>query len=235
MIDPLVSLLAQVLVFVRAVTGSSLAAIVILTVLIKLVLHPLTRKQLKSMKAMQALAPQLEVLRRKYREDPRQLNIEVMNLYRAHRVNPFSGCLPLVLQMPVLWALFALFRREGVFGGEQLFGVALEANLTIALVAAHPPLALIPVLTAATTYVQQMMTITDPQQQKMFIFMPLFIAWTTVAGWFPIGLSLYWIVSTSLYIVEYVLVVGRPRPVGVAPPKRKRSGSAQPRASGGNR
>jgi YidC/Oxa1 family membrane protein insertase len=234
-IDPLVSLLAEVLAFLRTVTGSSVAAIVVLTVFIKLVLHPLTRKQLKSMKAMQALAPQLEVLRRKYREDPRQLNVEVMNLYRAHRVNPFSGCLPLVLQMPVLWALFALFRREGVFGGEQLFGVALEANLTVAMVLAHPALALIPVLTAATTYVQQMMTITDPQQQKMFLFMPLFIAWTTVAGWFPVGLSLYWILSTSLYIVEYIVVVGRPKPVGVAPPKRRRAGGSRARSGGDDR
>lgn len=222
MIDPIVEILARALIFLRTVTGSSLAAVVVLTVLIKVVLHPLTRKQLKSMKAMQALAPQLEVLRRKYKGDPRQLNIEVMNLYRANRVNPFSGCLPLLLQMPVLWALFALFRRQGVFGGEQFFGVSLESTLTLSMLPSHPMLILIPVLTAVTTYAQQQMTVTDPQQQKMFIFMPIFIAWTTVAGWFPIGLSIYWILSTALYMLEYLIVVGKPRPLGVAPPKRRR-------------
>ncbi|MDR7534730.1 MAG: YidC/Oxa1 family membrane protein insertase [Armatimonadota bacterium] len=222
MIDPIVEILARALVFLRAVTGSSLAAVVVLTVLIKLLLHPLTRKQLKSMKAMQALAPQLEVLRRKYRDDPRQLNVEVMNLYRANRVNPFSGCLPLLLQMPVLWALFALFRRQGIFGGEQFFGVSLESNLTLSMLPSHPVLVLIPVLTAVTTYAQQQMTVTDPQQQKMFIFMPIFIAWTTVAGWFPIGLSLYWILSTVLYMVEYLIVVGKPRPRSAARARGRR-------------
>jgi YidC/Oxa1 family membrane protein insertase len=174
------------------------------------------------------------VLRRKYREDPRQLNVEIMNLYRAHRVNPFSGCLPLLLQMPVLWALFALFRRQGVFGGEEFFGVPLESNLTLSMLPAHPVLVLIPLLTAATTYVQQVITVTDPQQQRMFIFMPVFIAWTTVAGWFPVGLSLYWILSTVLYVVEYVVVVGRPRRVGVAPPRRRR-GRARVEATGDGR
>lgn len=225
MIDSIASLLETALVILRAVSGSYLMAIILLTVAIKAVLHPLTRKQLNSMKAMQALTPQMEVLKRKYKDDPRQLNVEIMNLYRAHKVNPLGGCLPMLLQLPVLWGLFTLLRREGIFGGEQLFGVSLEVAPSFALMMQHPLLVLIPVLTAATTYYQQQMSITDPQQARMFIFMPFLLAYFSIQ--FPVGLSIYWISSTVAYIVEYLLVVGMPKRPGVAPPKAQRAaGSA---------
>ena len=221
MIDSIASLLETALVILRGVAGSYLLAIILLTVAIKAILHPLTRKQLNSMKAMQALTPQMEVLKRKYKDDPRQLNVEVMNLYRAHKVNPLGGCLPMLLQLPVLWGLFTLLRRQGIFGGEQLFGVSLETAPSFALMMQHPLLVLIPVLTAATTYYQQQMSITDPQQAKMFIFMPFLLAYFALQ--FPVGLSVYWIASTAAYIVEYLLVVGLPKRPGMAPPKAQRS------------
>jgi len=205
-IDSIASLLETALVILRGVAGSYLLAIILLTVAIKAILHPLTRKQLNSMKAMQALTPQMEVLKRKYKDDPRQLNVEVMNLYRAHKVNPLGGC---------------LLRRQGIFGGEQLFGVSLETAPSFALMMQHPLLVLIPVLTAATTYYQQQMSITDPQQAKMFIFMPFLLAYFALQ--FPVGLSVYWIASTAAYIVEYLLVVGLPKRPGMAPPKAQRS------------
>lgn len=222
MIDTIATLLGRALDALHGLTGSYLVAIVLLTVGIKLLLHPLTRKQLNSMKAMQALAPQMEVLRRKYKDDPRQLNTEVMNLYRANKVNPLGGCLPLLLQLPVLWALFALLRRENIFGGEMLFGVSLETYPTLQMLPEHPMLVFVPVLTGLTTYLQQRMSITDPQQARLFVFMPLFLAYTSIAGWFPLGLSIYWIVSTSLYVIEYYIVVGRPKKIGVAPPRKRR-------------
>lgn len=222
MIGAIATLLGRALDTLHGLTGSYLAAIVLLTFGIKLLLHPLTRKQLNSMKAMQALAPQMEVLKRKYKDDPRQLNTEVMNLYRANKVNPLGGCLPLLLQLPVLWALFALLRRENVFGGELLFGVPLETYPTFRMIPEHPLLVLIPLLTGLTTYFQQKMSVTDPQQARMFVFMPFFLAYTSIAGWFPLGLSIYWIVSTSLYIVEYYIVVGPPKKIGVAPPRERR-------------
>jgi len=221
--DTLVSGLHWVLQALYEAVGSYLVAIVLLTVLIRAVLHPLTRKQLGSMKAMQALAPQMQVLRRKYKDNMRQFNVEVMNLYRAHKVNPFGGCLPLLLQLPVLYALFAMLRRPKVFGGELLFGFPLEASPTFAVLAQHPALVLVPILTGVTTYLQQRMTITDPQQAQMFIIMPFFLAYTSIAGWFPLGLSVYWIISTVVYLIEYYLVVGPPAPpLQPAPPKRGR-------------
>jgi len=222
-IDVIARVLGVALLALHGVTGSYVAAIVLLTIAVKLVLHPLTRKQLRSMKAMQALAPQMEVLRRKYKDDARQLNAEVMNLYRANKVNPFSGCLPLIAQLPVLWALFALLRQENLFGGEMLFGISLEARPTLEMIPTHPLLLLIPILTGITTFWQQRMSITDPKQAQMFIIMPFFVAYTSIAGWFPLGLSIYWIISTALYILEYYVVVGPPKPPGIAPPRAQRS------------
>lgn len=225
--DVIVAVLGGALGVLHGVTGSYVVALVLLTIGIKALLHPLTRKQLNSMKAMQALAPQMEVLRRKHKDDPRRLNAEVMNLYRANKVNPFGGCLPLLLQLPVLWALFTLLRQPQIFGGETLFGVALEAMPTLQMIPEHPLLVFVPLLVGLTTYYQQRMSITDPNQAKMFVFMPFFIAWTSIAGWFPLGLSLYWIVSTAAYIVEYYIVVGPPKRIGVAPPKEQRAAKSR--------
>lgn len=231
MFEAIVNFLQGALRAFHGITGNYVAAITLLTIAIKLVLHPLTRKQLLSMKAMQALTPQMEVLRRKHKDDPKQLNVEVMNLYRANKVNPFSGCLPLLLQLPVLWALFALLRRPSLFGGEKLFGLPLEAQpWPVQVFLDHPLLILIPVLSGLTTYWQQKMSITDPQQAKMFIFMPILVAW--FATQFPLGLSIYWIVSTMAYVAEYYLVVGRPKPLGVAPPRQARSASRSRRTPG---
>lgn len=232
MFDAIVTLLQSVLQVFYGVTQNYVVAIVLLTIAIKLILHPLTRKQLGSMKAMQALAPQMEVLRRKYKEDPKQLNVEVMNLYRAHKVNPLGGCLPLLLQLPVLYALFALLRKPGLFGGEKLFGLSLEAQpWPVQVLLDHPLLILIPVLSGVTTYYQQKMSITDPQQAKMFIFMPFMVAWFSTQ--FPLGLSVYWISSTVAYIAEYFIVVGPPRPVKVAPPRQSAAAAKAKRKSGG--
>lgn len=221
MIETIATVLGTALQWLYGLTRSYLVAIVLLTVGIKVLLHPLTRKQLMSMKAMAALAPQLEVLRRKYKDDARQLNTEVMSLYRANKVNPFSGCLPLILQLPVLWALFALLRRPSIFGGETLFGVALERHPDFQILAQHPLLVIIPLLSGLTTYWQQKMSITDPQQARMFIFMPFLVAWFSTQ--FPLGMSIYWIASTMAYVAEYYLVVGPPRPVKVAPPRQQRA------------
>ncbi len=191
-------------------TGSYGLSIILLTLAIKVVLHPLTRRQLGSMKAMQALAPQVQVLRDKYRDNPQQMNIEIMNLYRAHRVNPLSGCLPMLVQLPVLWALFAALRRQGLFGGETFLGAALDQVPTFAAMRDNPLLAVYPLLVGATTYLQQRLTIADPQQARMYVFMPVLVAW--FATQFQVGLSLYWIVSTLAYAAEYLLVVGRSGP-----------------------
>jgi len=169
----------------------------------------------------------MAVLREKYRDDPRAMNTEMMNLYRANSVNPFSGCLPQLVQLPVLYALFAALRRPDLFGGESFLGLALDkapcAHLSGACLiglASQPVVLAIVLLVGLTTYLQQRMSITDPQQARMFLFMPVMVAYFALN--FQIALSIYWIVSTLVYMLEYFIVVGRPGPVpagGLAPVK----------------
>jgi YidC/Oxa1 family membrane protein insertase len=219
-LDPIVRIFAPALEALRGLTGSYVAAIILLTAGMRLVLHPLTRKQLKSMKMMQALAPQVEVLRRKYKEDPRKLNAEMLALYKANQVNPFGGCLPLLIQFPILIALYRVIVSAGTFGGETLLGVPLSQAPNKDVLLAHPALIIIPLLNAAVSYLQQQVSITDPEQARMFIFMPIFLAFMSLQ--FPIALSVYWIASSALYVVEYLAVVGMPRRTGVAPPREAR-------------
>jgi len=226
-IGAIANVLVQILNAFHGWIGSYGVDIILLTLAMKLVLHPLTRKSLKSMKAMQALAPQMAVLREKYRDDPRAMNTEMMNLYRANSVNPFSGCLPQLVQLPVLYGLFAALRRPNLFGGESFLGLALDkapcphlSGACLIGLASQPVVLAIVVLVGLTTYLQQRMSITDPQQARMFLFMPVMVAYFALN--FQIALSIYWIVSTLVYMLEYFIVVGRPGPVpvgGLAPAK----------------
>lgn len=211
MINSIAQFLAQILRIFYDWTGSYGLAIILLTLAVKLVLHPLTRRQLRSMKEMQYLAPQMTALREKYKGDPQRMNVELMNLYRAHKISPLGGCLPLLLQIPVLWALFAVFRIPDIFNGATFLGMPLEQVPSFQAMAQSPVLAVWPLLVAATTYLQQRMSITDPQQARMFIFMPILVGWFALS--FPIGLSVYWVTSTLAYMLEYYIVVG-----GFTPP-----------------
>lgn len=219
-LSPIIEALSAVLGFLYGFTHDYTLAIVLLTLLVKLVLHPLTRVQLRSMKAMQILAPQVEALRRKHQDDPRTLNQEMMALYRANHVSPLGGCLPMLVQLPVLWALFQLLVRKGLFGDATVFGIpwmrldeAPWGKISHAL-PNHPEwllLLIFPALVAITTWWQQRLTVTDPRQAKALAFMPVLIGVFAVN--YQIGLSVYWIVSTVAYIGEYLWVVGvRPAP-----------------------
>jgi len=211
LVDPITAFLVVVLQALHQWTGNYGWAIVLLTLLVKLVLHPLTRRQLRSMKEMQYLAPQIAVLREKYKQDPQRLNMEVMNLYRAHKVNPFGGCLPMLVQLPVLWALFFALQRSGVLTGASFYGIPLDQKPALVSVGV-----IFPILVAVTTYLQQRLSVTDPQQARMFLFMPLLVGYFALN--FAVGLSIYWIVSTLAYMLEYYIVVGRLAPPAPAAP-----------------
>ena len=219
--------LRAILIFLFGFSHSYMLAIILLTLVVKLVLHPLTRTQLRSMKGMQLVAPQVEALRRKYKDDPKALNQEIMALYRAHNLNPMMGCLPMLVQMPVFIALWRLLYRKDLFGNATVIGMPWARldqvpNLghILASAGSHPEqflLLLFPVLVGVTMYFQQRLSVTDPQQARMFVFMPIMMGY--FATIYPIGVSIYMIVSTLAYIAEYLLVVGPPRPIVAAPPK----------------
>jgi YidC/Oxa1 family membrane protein insertase len=152
-----------------------------------------------------------------------------MNLYRSSKVNPFGGCLPTVVQIPVMIALFQVLNEKGRFAGQALFGLPLDARPNnFAAIADNPVLLLIPILMAVTTYLQQRNSVTDPQQARLFIFMPFMVAWFSLN--FPVGLSVYWIVSTVVYLLEYLLIVGRP--VRPAPAMAREGSPGRSRAGG---
>lgn len=183
-------------------TNSYGLSIIGLTIIIKVVLFPLTYKQLHSMKKMQEIAPLQKKLQEKYKNDKERLNREIMELYRKHKVNPAGGCLPLLIQFPFLIALFRLLQSPEAFGfilPEESLRFLWIANLNKPDV-----LYIIPILAGVTTYIQSKMTATDASQNTMTIFMSFFIAW--MSSRFAAGLALYWVVSNIFQIVQQYLM-----------------------------
>ena len=176
-------------------------AIILMTILIKLVLFPLTQKQLKSMRAMQELQPKIKYLQDKYKQDPQTMQMKVMELYKAHGVSPFGGCLPLLIQMPIFIAFYqSLLHFE--------FKAAAHASfLWIPNIGNPDPYYILAILAAATTFLQQrvsMVNANDPTQKTMLYVMPLFMAW--IAATMPAGLPLYWVMFNTLGILQQLYV-----------------------------
>lgn len=162
-------------------------AIILLTIVIKLVLYPLTQKQMKSMLAMQQLQPKIKEIQDKWKsKDPKKAQEQVMQLYKENNVNPAAGCLPLLIQMPILIALYrSLF-------GFQYANTAHASFIWLQNLSDKDPYYILPVLAGVTTYLQSKLTTTsnDPTQKMMLYTMPVFIAW--ISATVPAGLALYW-------------------------------------------
>ncbi len=201
---PLVSLLR----LLYDVTGNYGIAIILLTVLVKLVFFPLSNKSFRSMSAMKKLQPQMERLREQYKDDRQKLNQEMMELYKRYEVNPLGGCLPMIVQLPVFIGLYqgllyAIELRQAPFFGwiEDLSQPDRLGALAIPFV--DPPG--IPVLTllmGGSMIIQQMMMPTpgDPIQQKMMLLMP--VIFTVMFINFPAGLVLYWLINNILSVAQ---------------------------------
>jgi len=186
-------------------------AIILLTVIMKALFFPLTVKSMRSMKAMQAIQPQVNQLRSKLKNDTAKLQQETMALYRQHGVNPLGGCLPMVVQIPVFYALyvalsvaveiqnapFICFGRAPTWlpllGGKDLW---------ICNLADFDPTYILPLLMGVSMFVQQKMTpvMGDPRQAKIMLLMP--IVFTFMFLNLPSGLVLYWTLSNVLQIAQ---------------------------------
>jgi len=168
-------------------------SIIILTILIKILFHPLTRKQMESMRHMQKIQPKMKAIREKFKDDKERLNKEVMDLYRTHKINPLGGCWPMLLQIPVFFALYrALLNSIEMRHAPFVFWIQ---DLS-----AKDPCYITPIIMGATMFLQQKMTpmAGDPNQQKMMMFMPLIFTFMFLN--FPSGLVLYWLVNNVLTI-----------------------------------
>lgn len=196
-------------------------SIVVFTILVKLILLPLTLKQTKSMKQMQELNPKLKSLQKKYGNDKQKLNEKTMELYRQHNVNPFAGgCLPLLLQLPILFALFQVLRLPDryVFTPEVyetvnksfLWIEDLSATSSFTESMKEPVMWILPILAAATTYYQSKMVTpknAEGTQSTMNTIMPLMIGYFSFS--FPAGVTLYWVLSNVFQIVQQYFGLGR--------------------------
>jgi YidC/Oxa1 family membrane protein insertase len=179
-------------------------AIILLTVITKVLLFPLTVKSMTSMKAMQALQPQINALRSKYKSDPQRLQRETMELYRTHKVNPLGGCLPMLVQVPIFYALYdALSVSVDLQNAPFIcFGKLFGIEFWICDLARHDPTYVLPILMGVSMFVQQKMTpvMGDPRQAKMMLFMP--VIFTFMFFNLPSGLVLYWTLSNVLQILQ---------------------------------
>jgi YidC/Oxa1 family membrane protein insertase len=201
-------------------------SIVVLTVFINLVIFPLRHRSMVSMRKMQTLQPEIKSIQERYAKykmtDPerQKMNQEMMALYKQKGVNPASGCVPMLLTLPILFAFYAMLSAAIELRGAPFFGWIQDLSR-------HDPLYITPVLMGLTQFLQMKMTPTtaDPVQQRMFMMMPIIFLVTCL--WFPAGLVLYWFVSNLLAIgQQYVTnrIIGAPvRPV---PARVKSSGSS---------
>jgi YidC/Oxa1 family membrane protein insertase len=185
--------------------------IIILSAAIKFAFQPLTAKSMRSMREMQKLQPEIQALREKYKKEPQKMNTAMMELYRKRGINPLGGCLPLVLQMPVFFALFnvlsktiELRRAKFIFWIKDLSAPDVVAKLPFSLPFIGSNLSLLPILMGVAMYIQQKMTPTDPKQAAMTYFLP--IIFTLMFFRFPSGLVLYWLVNNVLTIVHQYLM-----------------------------
>ncbi|KMO87786.1 membrane protein [Megasphaera cerevisiae DSM 20462] len=181
-------------------------AIIMLTLIIKLILAPLTAKQIRSMEGMQTLQPKIKELQKKYKGNQKKLQEEMSKLYKETGVNPLSGCLPIIIQMPFLISIFYALK-------EYPYDPAFESFLWLPSLGHPDPTYIMPVLSALSTFfIQKQMTgaqvaaseAQEKQQKIMQIVMPLFIGWISLS--FPSGLVIYWVVSNVFQWAQQMIM-----------------------------
>ncbi len=186
--------------------------IIVFSVLIKIVLHPLTKSSMKSMKKMQKLQPLMEEIKEKYKDDPQKMNTAVMNLYKEYGVNPAGGCLPMLLQLPILYALYMVFRSAIQLRQASFVGWINDLSIpdVIYSLPFHLPvfgikdISGLSLLMGITMFIQQKMTVKDPRQKMMVWMMP--IMWVILFMSFPSGLNLYYTTFNILAIGQQMLI-----------------------------
>ncbi len=183
-------------------------AIILVTILIKIVLHPLTRIQMRSMAQMSQLQPEIKRIQDAYGKDKQKMQQKIMELYKERKVNPMSGCLLLLVQLPILIALYRALWDFPYLNPEHAGFLWIE-NLSL-----RDPLFILPVLAAVTTFVQVKLSMAlsantgnpaqESMQKIMLTVMPLFIGW--ISATLPAGLSVYWVTFNVVGSIQQVLI-----------------------------
>ena len=192
--------LFKVLEWFHDLVGNWGWAIVLVTLLIKLILFPLSYKGMMSMQKLKDLAPQMKELKEKYGKDPQKMNAKMMEMYKKHGANPMGGCLPLLLQIPIFFAIYRV-----LLNAVELQGA--EWTLWITNLSQMDPYFVLPILMGASMWYQQKITpntMTDPMQQKIFQWLP--VVMTIFFVTFPAGLVLYWLVNNVFTIAQQYII-----------------------------
>lgn len=175
-------------------------AIIALTLIVRIVLYPLTYKGMVSMQKLKDLTPKMKEIQAKYKGDAQKMQLQMMELYKKHKVNPMGGCLPLLLQIPVFFAIYRV-----LYNAVELKDAAWL--LWIKDLSAMDPYFILPILMGGSMYLQQKLsptTFSDPMQEKVFKFLPL--VFTIFLITFPAGLMLYWTVNNIFSILQQLII-----------------------------
>ncbi len=209
-------ILWQLLEFLQRLVRNWGWAIVIFSLLVYFLLYPLSLKQMRSMKEMQTLQPKTEELRKIYKDNPQKLNKEILELYRQHKVNPLGGCLPLILQMPIFFALYQVLMRAVALKGAKFLWIKdlSEPDRLFILPTSLPLLGneinILPIAMTITMFIQQKISTVSTssssaeQQKLMMIIFPLMFGFIFYR--MPSGLVLYWFINSGLMLFSYFLM-----------------------------
>ncbi|MDU7692878.1 MAG: membrane protein insertase YidC [Helicobacter sp.] len=175
-------------------------AIILLTIIVKILLYPLSYKGMVSMQRLKDIAPKMKELQAKYKKEPEKLRIQMMNLYKKHGANPMSGCLPLIIQIPIFYAIYRVLYNSVELKSAPFI-------LWIHDLSVLDPYFVLPVLMGISLYIQQSLTpntMTDPIQAKIFKMLP--VIFTLFLIFFPAGLVLYWTINNILSILQQLAI-----------------------------
>jgi YidC/Oxa1 family membrane protein insertase len=177
-------------VYFRKVTGNYGLAIIILSVIIQIILTPLSYKSFKAMAVMKKIQPEMQSIQKRYKDDPKRMNQEVMDLYKRHGTNPLGGCLPMLLQIPVFFALFTALRNSWDLHGAPFY-------FWIKDLSSKDPFYVLPLIMGGIMFLQQHLSpqTSDPAQAAMMKWMPVIFTFMFLT--FPSGLVLYWLINST--------------------------------------
>lgn len=202
--------LLKLLHFFYDYVGNYGVAIILLTVLIKIIFWPLSHKSYKSMEQMKKIQPQLSKLREKYKDDRQKMNEEMMQLYKTYKVNPAGGCLPMLVQIPVFFGLYqALLHSIELRHAAFITYLPFTNMIWLADLSAKDPFYITPLIMGATMFLQQKMTPApgDPTQAKIMLLMPVIFTFMFLN--FPSGLVVYWLVNNVISIAQQWWMLGK--------------------------
>ncbi len=167
--------------------------IIIFSVLVKVIFYPLSLRSTKSALKMQELQPKMAKLKEKFKDDKQRFNMETMKLYKEYKINPFGGCLPLIIQMPLFYGLYTVFTTSIQLRGAKFMGWLSDLSQA-------DPYYVLPIIMGVTMFFQMKFSMKDPKQKMLVYMMPLFFFFLFRS--FPAGLVLYWTIYNLLSIIE---------------------------------